>query len=395
VPIVVALNKIDKPEANPERVKQQLADVGLTVEEWGGDTICVPVSAKKGIGIDDLLEAILLVTEVADLKANPDRSATGTVIEGELDPSRGPVATVLVQNGTLRVGDSLIVGEIYGRVRAMLDDKGHRVEQAGPSMPLIVMGLSGVPQAGDVFRVMADERTARLLAAARIEEKRLATRRPVRAITLDDVYAQFKAGQTRALNIILKADVQGSLEPITNSLAKLGDEALKVKIIRQATGHVTESDIMLAMASQAIVIGFNVRPDPAARAMAEAEGVDVRYYDVIYQLVEDVEKALKGLLEPKYADVVIGRAEIRAIFALRKSKVAGVYVQDGVITRNALARVQRNGNQLYDGRVASLRRFTEDVKEVAAGYECGVALENFSDFQVGDTIEFYQKERVG
>ncbi|MFQ6057894.1 MAG: translation initiation factor IF-2 [Anaerolineae bacterium] len=396
VPIVVALNKIDKDTANPERVKQQLSDVGLTPDDWGGDTLCVPVSAKTGEGIEDLLDAILLVSEDADLKANPNRPAAGTVIEGELDRSRGPVATALVQAGTLRVGDYMLVGDRYGRVRAMFDEDGKRVQEAGPSTPVAILGLSDVPQAGDIFQVVGDEKAARTLAAQRAEEKRLAALRPTRGLSLDEVYAQMQAGQVKELNLILKADVQGALEPIRTSLEKLGDEGLRVNIIRQDTGAITESDIMLAVASKAIVIGFNVRPDPAGRLMAEAEGVDVRYYDVIYQLIDDIEKALKGLLEPKYEKVVIGQAEVRAIFDIsRRGKVAGLYVQEGKVTRDALARVLRDGQEVYDGRVASLKRYANDVKEVAAGFECGLGLENFQDFQEGDIIEFYAKERVG
>jgi len=396
VPIVVALNKMDKPEANPELVKQQLSEVGLTVEEWGGETICVPISAKFNQGIEELLENILLVAEVQELKANPNRPAAGTVIEGKLDKSRGAVATVLVQNGTLRVGDIIVIDELYGRVRAMFNDKGKPVKEAGPSTPVAILGLPDVPRAGDPFEVVANERIARAMTAKRTEVKQQAAQQPVKVLSLDDLYNQVQAGKVKELNLILKADVQGSLEPIENSLNKLGDENLKVKIIHDGTGNITESDIMLAVASQAIVIGFNVEVDPAARRMAEAEGVDIRLYDIIYRLVDDIEKALKGLLEPVYADVVIGHAEVKAIFRTsQRGKVAGVYVTDGQIHRNALARISRNGEVVYNGRVSSLRRFTEDVKEVNAGFECGVGLENFSEFVEGDIIEFYRKERVG
>ncbi len=396
VPIVVALNKMDKPEANPELVKQQLAEVGLTVEEWGGETICVPISAKFNQGVEELLENILLVAEVQELKANPNRPALGTVVEGKLDKSRGPVATVLVQNGTLRVGDIIVIDELYGRVRAMFNDKGKPVKEAGPSTPVAILGLPDVPRAGDPFEVVANERLARAMTARRTEMKQQAAQQPVKVLSLDDLYNQVRAGKVKELNLILKADVQGSLEPIESSLDKLGDENLKVKIIHDGTGNITESDIMLAIASRAIVIGFNVEVDPAARRMAEAEGVDIRLYDIIYRLVDDIEKALKGLLEPVYADVVIGHAEVKAIFRTsQRGKVAGVYVMDGQIHRNALARISRNGEVVYDGRVSSLRRFTEDVKEVNAGFECGVGLENFGDFVEGDIIEFYRKERVG
>jgi translation initiation factor IF-2 len=396
VPIVVALNKMDKPEANPEVVKQQLADVGLTVEEWGGDIICVPISAKFDQGIEDLLENILLVAEVEELKANPKRPAVGTVVEGKLDKNRGPTATVLVQNGTLKVGDVIVVDELYGRVRALFNDKGKPVKKAGPSIPVAILGLPGVPRAGDTFKVVANERTARAMTAKRVEMKRQAAKQPVKVLSLDDLYDQIQAGKVKELNLILKADVQGSLEPIENSLDQLGDENLRVKIIHDGTGNVTESDIMLAVASRAIVIGFNVIVDPAAKRMAEAERVDIRLYDIIYKLVDDIEKALKGLLEPVYADVVIGHAEVRAIFRIpQRRKVAGVYVTDGQVTRSALARISRDGEVVYDGRISSLKRFTEDVKEVNTGFECGVGLEDFGEFVEGDIIEFYRKERVG
>ncbi len=396
VPIVVALNKMDKPEANPEVVKQQLADVGLTLEEWGGDIVCVPISAKFNQGIEDLLENILLVAELEELKANPNRPAVGTVIEGKLDKSRGATATVLVQNGTLKIGDIIVIDELYGRVRAMFNDKGKPVTEAGPSIPVAILGLPDVPRAGDTFKVVANERTARTMTAKRAEKKQQVDRQPAKVLSLDDLYDQIQAGKVKELNLILKADVQGSLEPIENSLDRLGDESLRVKIIHAGTGNVTESDIMLAVASQAIVIGFSVEVDPAARRMAEAEGVDIRLYNIIYQLVDDIDKALKGLLEPVYADVVIGHAEVRAIFRIpQRGKIAGVYVTDGQVTRNALARVSRNGEVVYDGQVSSLKRFTEDVKEVNTGFECGVGLENFNEFVEGDTIEFYRKERVG
>lgn len=396
VPIVVALNKMDKSEANPEVVKQQLADVGLTVEEWGGDIICVPISAKFNQGIEDLLENILLVAEVEELKANPNRPAVGTVVEGKLDKSRGAIATVLVQNGTLKVGDVVVVDELYGRVRAMFNDKGKPVKKVGPSTPVAILGLPGVPRAGDAFKVVTNERTARAMTAKRVEEKQRVAKQPLKVLSLDDLHNQIQAGKVKELNLVLKADVQGSLEPIENSLKQLGDENLRVKIIHDGTGNVTESDIMLAVASRAIVIGFNVEVDPAARRVADAEGVDIRLYDIIYKLVDDIEKALKGLLEPVYADVVVGHAEVRAIFRIpQRGKVAGVYVTDGQVTRNALAKISRNGEVVYEGRVNSLKRFTEDVKEVNTGFECGVGLEDFDEFVEGDVIEFYRRERVG
>ncbi len=395
VPIIVALNKIDKPEANPEVVKRQLADLDLLVEEWGGNVICVPVSAKKRLNIEELLENILLVAEVAELKANPFRPATGVVVESRLDKSRGPVATLLVQRGTLRVGDNLVIGEIPGRVRAMFDDKGRPVSEATPSTPVMVLGLSDVPKAGDLFEVVEDERTAKAIAAERAQQRQqAAAARPAR-VTLEEVFARMQEGKAKELNIILKADVQGSLEPIESSLQKLGTEDLKVKILHSAIGNIGESDVMLASASSAIVIGFNVSVDAAARALAEQEGVDIRLYNVIYQLVEDVEKALTGMLEPTYREVVTGHAEVRAVFSISKrGKVAGCYMTDGQVTRASSVRVIRNGQVLFEGRIASLKRFTEDVKEVNAGFEFGIGLEKYEDFQVGDVLEFYKQERV-
>jgi len=395
VPIVVAINKMDRASADPERVKKQLADLGLPVEEWGGSTIAVPVSAKQGTGIDTLLEMILLVAEMSDLRANPDRKAMGTVIEGKLDRSRGPSATLLVQNGTLRLGDYIVIGETYGRIRAMFNEAGKRMKTASPSIPVVVLGLSNVPQAGDTFKVVSDEKTARALAAERAEQRRAEEQRPVRALSLDDIYAQMQAGAMKELNVILKADVQGALEPVANSLEKLGDEDLRVRIIHQGAGNITESDISLAIASHAIVIGFNVQAEPAARAMAETEGVQIRYYQVIYKLIEDIDKALKGLLEPVYEKVVIGHAEVRAIFRIsRIGKVAGVYIEDGTVKRNARVTVLRDSEEIYDGTINSLKRFTEDVTEVPTGLECGIGLDNFQDFEEGDILEVYTKERV-
>jgi len=394
VPIVVALNKIDKANANPERVKQQLADVGLQIEEWGGQTICVPVSAKQKIGMDDLLDNILAVAELAELKANPHRSAMGTVIEGELDKSRGPTATLLVQNGTLRLGDALLIEDISGRIKAMFNERGERVREATPSTPVVVLGLSDIPHPGDSFQVVEDERIARAMAARRADEKERMAIQPARVLSLEGILDQIRAGQVKELNLILKADVRGTIEPIVNSLQKLGDKDLKVNILHQGTGNIGESDVMLAVASRAIVIGFNVTVDPAASRTAEAEGVDIRLYDIIYKLIDDVEKALKGLLEPVYKEVVSGHAEVRAIFNIpRVGKIAGVYVTDGHITRNSLARIRRNDQLIYEGRVSSLKRFTEDVKEIREGFECGLGLEGFRDFEEGHIIEFYHKER--
>ena len=394
VPIIVALNKTDKANARPERVKQQLADVGLQIEEWGGETICVPVSAKQKTGMGELLDNILAVAELAELKANPNRSAMGTVIEGELDKSRGPTATLLVQNGTLRLGDALLIEDLSGRVRAMFNERGEPVKKATPSTPVVVLGLSGVPHPGATFKVVKDEKKARALAAGRADEKERAAIQPARVFSLEEILDQIRAGQVKELNLILKADVRGTIEPIVNSLEKLGDEDLKVNILHQGAGNISESDVMLAVASRAIVIGFNVTVDPAASRTAEVEGVDIRLYDIIYKLIDDVDKALKGLLEPVYKDVISGHAEVRAVFTIpRVGKIAGVYVADGHIARNSLARVRRNNQWVYEGRVSSLKRFTEDVREVREGFECGVGLEGFRDFEEGDIIEFYTKER--
>ncbi len=394
VPIIVALNKMDKANASPERVKQQLTDVGLQIEEWGGETICVPVSAKQKTGIDDLLDNIAAVAELAELKANPNRPAMGTVIEGELDKSRGATATLLVQNGTLRLGDALLIEDISGRIRAMFNERGERVEKATPSTPVVVLGLSGVPHPGETFKVVKDEKTARVLAADRADDKERAAIRPARVFSLEEILDQIRAGEVKELNLILKADVQGTIEPIVNSLEKLGDEDLKVNVLRKGTGNISESDVMLAVASQAIVIGFGVNADPAASRVSAVEGVDIRLYDIIYKLIDDVDKALKGLLEPVYEDVVSGHAEVRAVFSIpRAGKIAGVHIADGHVARNSLARVSRNNQPIYEGRVSSLRRFTEDVREVREGFECGVGLEGFRDFEEGDIIEFYKKER--
>ncbi len=398
VPIIVALTKVDKPTANVERVKQQLAELGLVPEEWGGNTIVVPVAAKIGKGVEELLENILLLTEIEGFKANPDRPAVGTVIESSLDRSRGPVATLLVQNGTLRVGDCLVVGEVWGRVRAMYDDRGKIIKSAPPATPARVIGLSDVPIAGEVFEVVSDDRTARAKAAQRAEERRQREMRPAaKAVSLEDIFQQIQSGHTKELNLILKADVQGSLEPIVNSLKQLNKdhEEVQLRILHQGLGNVSESDVMLAIASKAIIVGFNVGVDAAAQRLAESDGVEIRRYDVIYNLVEEIDQALHGMLEPKYREVIIGHAEVRQVFTLSKQgKVAGCYVTDGVVARNATVRVQRNGTTVHEGRVASLKRFKEDVAEVRQGFECGIALEGFQDFQEGDILEFCRTERV-
>jgi translation initiation factor IF-2 len=392
VPIIVAMNKMDLAGANPERVKQQLAEIDLVPDEWGGNTLVVPVSAKKAQGLEDLLEALLLVADEAQIVANPNRPAQGTVIEGELDKSRGVTATLLVQNGTLYAGDAIVAGESCGRVRAMFDFHGQRIERATPSTPVSVLGLSEVPIAGQIFEVVANERAAREIVAERVATRQAAQVR--RAPSLEDIFAKFQAGETRTLNLIVKADVQGTLEPITDSLRKLQTGELKLDIIHADIGNVVESDVMLAAASHAIIVGFQVDIDTAARRMADSEGVDIRTYWIIYKLIEDIEKALRGLLEPTYIDVDIGAAEVRATFKItRIGVIAGCYIRDGVARRDALARVKRAGQIIYTGRVSSLKRFQEDVREVRAGFECGVGLENFSDLSEGDIIEFYVKER--
>jgi len=392
VPIVVAINKIDKPTANPDRVKQQLADSGVIIEEWGGDVVCVPVSAKRGDGISDLLENLLIVAEILELKADPDRPAIGVVIEARLDSSRGPMATVLVQTGTLEIGDYVVVGDIWGKVKAMFDDKGKRVKKAGPSTPVGVLGLSSVPQAGDSLTVVSGEKEARAEVQRQQKEKEMSSTSKVPK--LSNLFAQIQAGNVKELNIILKTDVQGSIEPIRDSLERLGSGEVKVRIVHFGSGSITENDVLLAIASKGIIIGFNARPEPGAKRLAELEGVDVRSYQVIYTLVEDIEKALAGMLEPTYVDVVEGHGEVRATFSTRQGKIAGVYVTDGKISRGAMARVIRKGQPVFEGQVSSLKHFKENVREIAAGFECGVGVEGFPEFEVGDIIETYRKEKV-
>jgi translation initiation factor IF-2 len=391
VPMVVALNKIDKPNANPDRVKQQLSEVGVLPREYGGDIELVPVSAKTREGVEELLETVLLVSE-ADVnpRANPNRDAIGVVIEAKMDKTRGPVATVLVQTGTLHLGAVVVVGTTYGKVKALFNDRGKRIKQAGPATPVEILGLNGLPMAGDRLRVVPDERTARLeIEAGQVAAQREAGRPEV---TLEDIYSRIKAGEVKELNVIVKTDVQGSLEPIVSSLDKIDESGARVKIIHAGTGNVTGSDVMLAAASKAVIIGFNVRPESGAREVAEVQKVDIRYYDVIYGVVDDVRKALQGMLEPTVREVVQGHAEVRQVFKVGKGAVAGCYVLDGQITRNSLARVQRNGQALAETRVGTLRRFKDDVREVNAGYECGIGLDAFSDFQEGDVIEAYVRQ---
>lgn len=388
VPIVVAINKMDKPDADPDRVKRQLSEHGLLIEEWGGDVIAVPVSAKTGLGIEDLLENILVVAEVADLKANPDRPARGVVVEARLDKSRGPVATVLVKSGTLKVGDSVVVGSIRGKVKALINDTGQRIKKATPAMPAEVMGLSELPQAGDTFVVAESEQLARSLQ----EEHQAA--RPSRQVSLEEMFSRIRSGEAKELNLILKADVQGSVEAVRDALSKLSTEKAQVHLIHAASGSISEADIFLAVASQAIILGFNTSIETGARRVAESEGVEVRLYTIIYSLLEDVKNALEGLVEPVVRDVVEGHATVREVFALsNKAKIAGSYVTDGRIMRNAFARVLRGGNVIHDGPIASLRHFKDDVREVAAGMECGIRLTEFSDFQENDIIEVHRQEK--
>lgn len=392
VPIVVALNKMDLPTAQPERTKQELADQGLVPDDWGGDTLCIPVSAKEKTGLGDLLDALLLVAEDSEqIKANPDRPAVGTVLEGRLDRTRGATATVLVQNGTLHIGDDVVAGLTCGRVRQMMDEDGNPVKEAGPSTPVLVLGLGEVPDAGEIFRVVSESCVARDIVAQREDELDAKAPGPIRTFTLDDFASRIKAGKAKELNLIIKTDAQGSINPIVNSLEQLGDEELKVNILHSATGSIGKSDVNLAIASKAIIIGFNVKPDPAARRLAESEGVDIRTYDIIYKLIDDVDQALKGLLEPTYVKVLVGEAQVRDTFSIPDGTVAGCYIRKGEARRNAKARVVRNGNQLYDGSVSSLKRFAEDVRTVRKGYECGVGLAGFDDFQLGDVIQFYEE----
>lgn len=395
VPIVVAINKMDKPDANPDRVKQQLTEHGLVAEEWGGDTICVPVSATKKTGLEELLDMILLVAEVNEIKANPKRAARGTVIESQLDKGRGPVATVLVQNGSLRVGDVLVAGSAFCRVRAMIDYKGRRVKKAVPSTPVEVLGFSEVPQAGDLFYQVTEEKVARQIADKRYERKRQEDLKIPGRLTLDEVFNRIQEGTVKELPLIVKGDVQGSVEAMVQALERLSTDEVKVNLIHHGAGAITETDVMLASASNAIIIGFNVRPDVNARKAAEREMVDVRTYQVIYEAIEDVKLALSGLLEPQYREVILGQAEVRQTFkASRIGTIAGCYVLEGKIVRDGNVRVIRDGKVVHEGRLSSLKRFKDDVREVTHGYECGLTLERFNDVHEGDQLEFYTTEEV-
>lgn len=398
VPMVVAMNKIDLPAANPERIKQQLSEMEVMPEEWGGEVPFVEVSAKAGLGIDDLLEVLLLVADLNELKANPHRPAEGAVIEARVDGGRGTVATILVQNGTLSLRDVIVAGTTWGRIKNMFDDHGKKVRKAGPSMPVEIMGLSGVPEAGDSFIAFEDEKAARQLAEQRQAEKRLAHLSDNRPISLTELYNQVQEGKTAELRVILKADVQGSLGAITGSLLKLNEdieEGVTLSVALASTGMISESDISLAATTGAIVVGFNVRPDAAAKRAADTAGVDVQFYTVIYELLDDVKKAMTGMLAPIYKDVTDGYAEVRETFKLPNNEVvAGLYVLDGKVPRNSRARVLRSGVVLHEGGISSLKRFKDDVREVQQGYECGMGLDSFNDLQVGDQIEFLHREEV-
>ncbi len=394
VSIVVAINKMDKPHIDPDRVKQQLTEYELIPEEWGGDTIMVPVSAKTGMGLDSLLESVLLVTELKELKANPKKRAVGTIIEAKLDKGRGPVATILVSNGTLNVGDSLIAGSATGKIRAMFDDKGKKVKSAGPSMPVEVLGFSEVPQAGD-YMYVADEKLVKKAAEERRDKIKLENTRQMPSINLGDLFGRISEGQLKTLNIIVKTDVQGSLEALKASLEKISNEEVKVSAIHGGVGGINETDIMLAKASQAIVIGFNVRADNNAKSVAEKEGVDIRLYSVIYDAVDDVTAAMKGMLAPKFTENILGSAEVREVFKISGvGTVAGCYVTNGKIVRNGKVRVYRNNVSVYDGSIMALKRFKDDVKEVSYGYECGISVENYNDIKIGDVFEVYLMEEI-
>ncbi|MGK3150650.1 translation initiation factor IF-2 [Staphylococcus shinii] len=395
VPTIVAVNKVDKPTANPDRVMQELTEYGLIPEAWGGDTIFVPLSALSGDGIEDLLEMIVLTSEVQELKANPSKHAVGTVIEAELDKSRGPSASLLVQNGTLNVGDSLVVGNTYGRIRAMVNDLGQRIKSAGPSTPVEITGINDVPQAGDRFVVFKDEKQARRIGEARHETNVLQQRQESKSVSLDNLFEQMKQGEMKDLNVIIKGDVQGSVEALAASLMKIDVEGVNVRIIHTAVGAINESDVTLANASNGIIIGFNVRPDTGAKRAADNEGVDMRLHRVIYNVIEEIESAMKGMLDPEFEEQVIGQAEVRQTFKVSKvGTIAGSYVIDGKITRNAGVRVIRDGVVQFEGELDTLKRFKDDVKEVAQGYECGITVEKFNDLKEGDIIEAFEMVEI-
>ena len=395
VPIIVAINKMDKPTANPERVMQELLEFSLVPEEWGGDTIYVKLSALQGEGIDDLLEMINLVSEMNEYKANPKRLATGTVIEAKLDKGRGPVATLLVENGTLRVGDAIVVGNTHGRVRAMVNDLNQRIEAAGPSTPIEITGLNDVPQAGDRFMVFPSEKEARQIADQRTANARELGNKPGKAVSLDDLFSQIQEGEMKELNVIIKGDVQGSVEALSGSLQKIDVEGVKINIIRASVGTITETDVTLAAASGAIIIGFNVRPSSTTRQQAANEGVDIRLHSIIYKVIEEIEAAMKGMLDPIFEEKVTGQLEVRQTFKVSKvGTIAGCYVTDGSVSRNASVRVIRDGIVVFEGELGSLKRFKDEVKEVNYGYECGITIERYNDIKEGDIIEAYVMEEV-
>jgi translation initiation factor IF-2 len=395
VPMIVAINKIDKDGANPDKVKQELADQGLLVEDWGGDVISVPVSAKKKIGIDNLLEMILLVAEVEELKANPNKRAVGTVIEAELDKGRGPVATVLVQGGTLSVGDPIVAGVASGKVRAMINSKGRRVKTAGPSTAVEILGLSEVPEGGDQFVEVTTDKIARSIADKRKQMQRDEQMRSTQRLSLEALFEQMNQGSIKDLNIVVKADVQGSVQAVKQSLEKLSNEEVQVKVIHGGAGAVTESDVLLAAASNAIIIGFNVRPVAGAESLADKENVDIRTYTIIYKAIEDVEQAMKGMLDPEYVDEETGKAEVRETYKISSvGTVCGCYVTEGKIFRNCKVRIVRDSIIIHEGEMASLKRFKDDVKEVNSGYECGISIVNYNDLKVGDMIEAYITKEV-
>ncbi|MGI5978337.1 MAG: translation initiation factor IF-2 [Oscillospiraceae bacterium] len=395
IPIIVAVNKMDKPNANPERIKQQLTEYGLVSEDWGGDTIICPISAKTGEGVDYLLDMVLLTAEMRELKANPNRAAKGTVIEARLDKGRGPVMTVLVQNGTLHQGDTIIAGTSVGHVRMMTNDKGETVKEAGPSVPVSIAGMSEVPQAGDIFNAVDDERMARELVAQRKQENKDAMLGVPKKVSLEDLFAQIQQGEIKDFNIIVKADVQGSAEAVKTSLEKLSNDEVRVRVIHSAVGAISESDVMLAATSGALIVGFNIRPDNAARDYAARANVDIRLYRVIYDCINEIEAAMKGMLAPKFKEVITGHAEVRQTIHISKvGTVCGSYVTDGKIVRNAQARLLRDNVVIYEGQLAGLRRFKDDVKEVAEGYECGISLEKFDDVKEGDVIEAFVMEKI-
>ena len=395
IPVIVAINKMDKPEANPDRVKQQLTEYGLVTEEWGGDTICCPISAKTGMGVDSLLEMVALTAEMRELKANPNRSAHGAVIEARLDKGRGPIATLLVQKGTLHQGDVIIAGTAVGRVRAMTDAKGRKINLAGPSVPVEITGMGEVPGAGDDFHAVADERMARELVEQRKHENKMAASAGSQKVTLDDLFSQIQQGELKDLNIIVKADVQGSAEAIKTSLEKLSNEEVRVRVIHCAVGAINESDVMLASTSNAIIVAFNVRPDAAAKDSAARNKVDMRMYRVIYDCINEMESAMKGMLSPKFKEVALGSVEVREVYKITGvGIVAGCYVTDGKVLRSAQLRLVRDGIVIHEGNVASLQRFKDSVKEVAQGYECGISIEKYSDIKVGDIIEAFVMEQI-